>query len=72
MPLAAANDGKVVFRVLVDRPMIEIVGGGGACYKTTGRPDAGRPLGTLSLTAEGGDLTVESLTVHELQSIWKP
>lgn len=71
MPLAIADDGRVTFRVLVDRPMIEIVGGGGACYKTMGRPDAGRPLDTLSLTAEGGDLTVESLTVHEMGSIWK-
>lgn len=72
MPLATPDDGKVAFRVLVDRPIVEIVGGGGACYKTTGRPDAGRPLNKLSLTAEGGELTVESLTVHELQSIWKP
>ncbi len=71
MPLAASDDGKLTFRVLVDRPMVEIVGGGGACYKTMGRHDAGRPLGKLSLTAEGGDLVVESLTVHEMESIWK-
>lgn len=71
MPLTAADDGTVRFRVLVDRPIIEIVGGGGACYKTTGRPDAGRPLDKLSLTAEGGDLVVESLVVHEMASIWK-
>lgn len=70
MPLAA-EDGTVTFRVLVDRPMFEVVGGGGACYKTARRNDGGRPLGTVSLTAQGGDLKVGSLTVHDMQSIWK-
>jgi len=70
MPLAV-KDGKVTFRVLVDRPMVEVCGGDGACYKTSGRRDAGRPLGTISLTAEGGSLTVESLKIHEMTSAWK-
>ncbi|MFO8013760.1 MAG: glycoside hydrolase family 32 protein [Phycisphaerae bacterium] len=70
MPLAM-KDGRVTFRVLVDRPMYEVVGGGGACYKTGGRRDAGKPLGTISLTAEGGSVTVESLKVYEMTSAWK-
>jgi fructan beta-fructosidase len=70
MPLAM-QDGRVTFRVLVDRPMYEVVGGGGACYKTSGRRDQGKPLGTVSLTAEGGSLTVESLNVYEMTSAWK-
>ena len=65
------KDGKVTFRVLVDRPMYEVAGGGGACYKTSGRRDMGKPLGTISLTAEGGSLTVESFKAYEMNSAWK-
>ena len=70
MPLKM-KDGKVTFRVLVDRPMYELIGGGGACYKTSGRRDMGQPIGTISLTAEGGSLTVESLKVYEMTSAWR-
>ena len=64
------KDGRVTFRVLVDRPICEVIGDGGACFKTSGRRDMGKPLGTVSLTAEGGSLTVESLKVYEMKSIW--
>jgi sucrose-6-phosphate hydrolase SacC (GH32 family) len=70
MPLEM-KDGRVTFRILVDRPMVEVCGGGGACYKTSGRRDQGKPLGTISLTAEGGSVTVESLEVYEMTSAWK-
>ncbi|MBE3131655.1 MAG: glycoside hydrolase family 32 protein, partial [Acidobacteria bacterium] len=70
MPLKM-KDGRVTFRVLVDRPMYEAIGGGGACYKTSGRPDTGKPLGTISLTAEGGSLTVESLKAYEMSPAWR-
>jgi len=70
MPLKT-KDGKVTFRVLVDRPMYEVVGGGGACFKTSARRDMGKPLGTISLTAEGGSLTVQSLKAYEMESAWK-
>lgn len=70
MPLKMKDD-RVTFRVLVDRPMYELVGGGGACYKTSGRRDMGKPIGTISLAAEGGSLTIESLRVHEMRSAWK-
>jgi fructan beta-fructosidase len=65
------KDDTVTLRVLVDRPMFEVVGGGGACFKTNGRRDAGKPLGKISLTAQGGSLTIESFTAHEMKSAWK-
>ena len=70
MPLKM-KDGKVTFRVLVDRPMYEVVGGEGECFKTSGRGDMGKPLGTISLTAQGGSLTVESFKAYEMNSAWK-
>jgi hypothetical protein len=70
MPLKM-KDGKVTFRVLVDRPMCELVGGNGTCYKTSARRDMGQPIGKISLTAEGGSLVVESFDVHEMKSIWE-
>jgi len=70
MPLKMKG-GRVTFRVLVDRPICEVIGGGGACFKTSGRRDPGKPLGTISLTAEGGDLTVELLKVYAMKSAWK-
>ena len=70
MPLKL-KDGKVTFRVLVDRPMFEVVGGGGECFKTSGRGDMGKPLGTISLSAQGGSLTIESLKAYEMNSAWK-
>jgi len=69
MPLKLKDD-QVTFRVLVDRPMFEVVGGGGTCFKTSGRRDQGKPLGKISLTAQGGLLTVESFTAHEMKSAW--
>ncbi len=70
MPLQAV-DGKVKFRVVVDRPMYEVCGGDGLVYKTTARRDAGKPIGTIELSAEGGQARVESLKVYPMQSIWR-
>ena len=70
MPLKM-HDGQVTFRVLVDRPMYEVIGGGGSCFKTSGRRDMGKPLETISLSAEGGSLTVQSLQAYEMTSAWK-
>ncbi len=70
MPLKM-QDGKVTIRVLVDRPMFEVIGCGGACFKTAARHDMGKPLGKISLSAQGGALTVESLEVHEMASAWR-
>jgi len=70
MPLKMPG-GVASFRVLVDRPMYEVIGGDGACFKTAGRRDMGQPLGTISLTAEGGTLTVQSIEAHRMKSAWK-
>lgn len=58
------KDRKVIFRVLVDRPMYELIGGGGVCFKTSARGDMGQPVGKITLT-------VESLEVYEMASAWK-
>ncbi|MBN2473637.1 MAG: glycoside hydrolase family 32 protein [Pirellulales bacterium] len=70
MPLKT-KDGRVTFRVLVDRPMYELIGGGGAVYKTSARRDMGRPIGKISLTTEGGSSTVESFKAYAMTSAWK-
>jgi fructan beta-fructosidase len=73
MPLPMTGD-EVVIRVLVDRPMFEAVGGHGACYLTAARPDAGKPLGVISVDAPAGTggFILKSLVVHEMGSIWGP
>lgn len=50
--------------MLVDRPMYELIGGGGVCFKTSARGDMGQPVGKITLT-------VESLEVYEMASAWK-
>jgi fructan beta-fructosidase len=70
MPLKM-QDGKVTFRVLVDRPMYELIGGGGANYKTSGRKDMGKSLSIISLTVEGGSATAESIVIYAMESVWK-
>ena len=62
-------DGKLKLRVLVDRPLFEVVINDGQGYRTASRqPD---PIGKVSVTPEGGSVTVESLEVFKMKSIWK-
>jgi fructan beta-fructosidase len=68
---AAMQDGKITLRILVDRPMYEVVGGGGQCYKTAARRDPGEPLKNIRISAYGGTVTVESLEVYKMKSAWK-
>jgi fructan beta-fructosidase len=68
MPVSL-TDGKLKLRVLVDRPMYEVVGNDGQSYLTAPRQAA--PPGTISVKAEGGSVTVESLEVFKMSSIWK-
>jgi len=65
------KDGKVTFRVLVDRPMYELIGSGGVCFKTSARRDMGQPISKITLSVDGGSTTVESLKVYEMSSAWK-
>ncbi|MCH8044284.1 MAG: DUF4980 domain-containing protein [Planctomycetes bacterium] len=64
-------DGKLKFRVLVDRPMYEIVGGEGDVYKTAGRRDAGKVIDSIQLSASGGTAKIETLKIYPMQSIWR-
>lgn len=70
MPLPPV-DGKVKFRVVVDRPMYEIVGGNGDVYKTSPRKGAGKAIEGIVLSAVGGDAKIETLRVYPMQSIWR-
>jgi fructan beta-fructosidase len=70
MPLPL-TEGRLQFRVVVDRPMYEICGGHGTVYTTAARSDPGKSLGVIGLSADGGDAAVRSLTLFALQSIWK-
>jgi fructan beta-fructosidase len=66
----APVDGKVSMQVIVDRPMIEICGNGGAVYITSGRGKRG-DVSAVRAFANGGQANLIALEVHELKSIWK-
>jgi fructan beta-fructosidase len=69
MPLPL-TDKRFAVRVVVDRPMYEVVGNGGAVYKTAARKDGGKPVGAVTVSAAGGTATVKALTVYPMRSIW--
>ncbi|MEI6534319.1 MAG: glycoside hydrolase family 32 protein [Verrucomicrobiaceae bacterium] len=66
---APLNDGVLKLRILVDRPMFEVIVNDGQSYRTAARQPA--PVGSVSINAEGGSVTVESLEVFKMNSIWK-
>ena len=74
MPLPA-EDGYVSFRLLIDRAGYDLIGGNGRCYATSPRGrlnrHGGRPLGKIRLAVDGGTLTVESLRIYAMRSIWR-
>jgi fructan beta-fructosidase len=70
MPLPLV-EGKVKFRVVVDRPMYEVCGGHGDVYKTAPRADGGKPIDSIQLSAFGGEAQLETFNVYPLRSIWK-
>ena len=63
MPLEPEEDGTVRIRWLVDRPLDDLFGGGGACVAIRRRADPGRANGTNTRDAEWGMATIESLTI---------
>jgi fructan beta-fructosidase len=69
MPLPLTDKAFAV-RVVVDRPMYEVVGNNGAVYKTAARKDGGKPIDAVIVTAVGGTATVKALTVYPMKSIW--
>jgi len=66
----AARLGHVTLRVLLDRTSLEVFGNGGQCSLTSCflPPPAGDE--NLSVYAEGGAVTLVSLTAHPLHSVW--
>jgi len=74
MPLPA-EDGYVSFRILIDRAGYDLIGGDGRCYATSPRGSlnrhGGRPLGKIRLAVDGGRLTVNSLRMYTMRSIWR-
>jgi fructan beta-fructosidase len=63
------RDGVLKLRVLVDRPMFEVIANDGQCHLTA--PRQPESPGTISVKAEGGGFTVEKLEVFRMKSIWK-
>jgi fructan beta-fructosidase len=66
------KDGKVSIRVLLDRPMIEIIGNDGERFVTSPRVKPGPDeIPEVRAFARGGKATLLKLEVNELESIWK-
>ncbi len=67
--LAPEAGGRVKLRLLLDRTSLEVFGGGGQVSLTSCfLPPPGDT--SLSLYAEGGAVTLVSLTAHPLRSAW--
>jgi fructan beta-fructosidase len=67
---APFEEGVGTVRIIIDRPMHEIIGGNGASYNTAKGGSQGQPIGEISVTAEGGTATIEMLGIYELNSAW--
>jgi sucrose-6-phosphate hydrolase SacC (GH32 family) len=67
-PLSPVN-GKVSFRILVDRTFVEVFANKGRVYMPM---QAVRDLDNKSLTiyTKGGSAEIEELTIYEIESIW--
>ncbi|MHC4084761.1 MAG: sialate O-acetylesterase [Planctomycetota bacterium] len=63
-------DGKVTIRVLIDRPMMEIIGNHGRVYITRPRQKKG-DVKTVEAFAVGGTARLVKIEVNQLESIWK-
>jgi fructan beta-fructosidase len=61
-------DGKMTIRVLVDRPMMEIIGNDGRVYITQSRKP--EEVSSIQAFAARGTARLIKLEVHELDSIW--
>lgn len=59
------RDGKIAFRVLIDRPMFEICANGGEAYLTSPRQDAGEPLGSMTFNGKGNVEIWSLKSIHE-------
>lgn len=64
------EDGKLDLRIYVDRPTVEVFAEHGAVYMLHNRAVQGAPLEQVILRLKGGDVTLESIKVYPLKSIW--
>ena len=62
-------DGEIEIRVIMDRPMMEIVGNQGRVYMTLPRNKRGQ-VKQISAYADGGGAELIQLEIHRLKSIW--
>jgi len=62
-------DGKVTLQVLVDRPMMEVIGNDGRVFIT--KPRQPGEVSSIQVFANGGNAKLITLEVFELNSIWK-
>jgi fructan beta-fructosidase len=62
-------NGKVTLQVLVDRPMMEIIGNQGRVFITTSRQPG--EVSSVRVFADGGEAKLIKFKVYELASIWR-
>lgn len=66
----APMDGKISLHIFVDRASVDIYGGDGTLYMPMATAISPEEQG-LSLSCEGGDCRIVSMTVYELKSAWE-
>ena len=64
------DDGRIDFRLYVDRATWEVFVENGSVYKIGSRKDMSTPVGKISVGLAGAEGTVESMKVYKLKSIW--
>jgi sucrose-6-phosphate hydrolase SacC (GH32 family) len=64
------SEGRLQFRVLVDRALMELFAAGGLVYMPIAVPPAKEPAPNLHLSVRDGAARIVSIEVDELNSIW--
>lgn len=67
----ALEQGLLKLRVVVDRPMFELVVSEGAGYLTRPRRDGGEPVKAVRLWTDAGTAKLKSFKLYPLNSIWR-
>jgi len=64
-------EGKITIRVLVDRPLMEIIGNDGRVVVTKDKPNLkSHHVSEIAAFARGGEARLLRFEVHELNSVW--
>lgn len=64
------DDGRIDFRVYLDRATFEVFAGHGSVYRIGSRRDIAAPVGKIGVVLGGAQGVVESLKVYRLKRIW--